>query len=137
MQKLSSGRVAQMLLMILSTLLPPRAWTRPAVASTAVASILAVVFPALPVMATKVTLSSRRRCQAAIPGSRRELIFHQPGTRWAAVRRGESIGSALQRELEVVPPQGPCGARLEPAAVTPPRPGQPPAPMGEDRKSRG
>src|SRR3546814_8893632 len=82
-------------------------------------SDLAVVFPALPVMATKVTLSSRRRCQAAIPGSRRELIFHQPGTRWAAVRRGESIGSALQRELEVVPPQGLCVARLALAAVTP------------------
>src|SRR3546814_17034347 len=84
-------------------------------------------------MATKVTLSSRRRCQAAIPGSRRELIFHQPGTRWAAVRRGESIGSALQREPEVVPPQGLCVARLALAAVTPQQRGQPLAQMGVAR----
>src|SRR3546814_11982807 len=102
MQKLSSGRVAQMLLMILSTLLPPRAWTRQAVASTAVASILAVVFPALPVMATKVTLSSRRRCQAAIPGSRRALLLHPPGTRWAAGGRGTSMGYALAEDSERV-----------------------------------
>src|SRR3546814_13527295 len=85
-------------------------------------------------MATKVTLSSRRRCQAAIPGSRRELIFHQPGTRWAAVRRGESIGSALQRELEVVTPQGLCVARLALAAVTPQQRGPPLAHMGYARR---
>src|SRR3546814_17475610 len=86
-------------------------------------------------MATKVTLSSRRRCQAAIPGSRRELIFHQPGTRWAAVRRGESIGSALQRELEVVPPQGPCVARLAHDAFTPSQRGHPLAQMGYARRA--
>src|SRR3546814_19831436 len=96
-RKSSPGCVATITAMMLleSFLVPAHGRILPAVASTAVARIVVVVFPALPVMPTKVTFYSRRRCKAARPGSRRDRILHPPGTRSAAARREERIASPL------------------------------------------